>query len=78
MSRQEKSGWAALNAIAYIRPTRWSIIFFVAVLTVAGAVVAGTALGLVDKQAAIIAIRLLGFALLAGYLVIRRRQHRKK
>lgn len=78
MSRQEKSGWAALNSSAYIRPTRGSIAYFVVILALGGAVVAGSAFNLVEKHAATIAIRLLGFAILWGYLVIRRRQHRRK
>ena len=78
MSQPKKSGWAALNAAAYVKPTRGAIAYYVSVLTLAVAVLAGWALRLVDEQAVTIAMRFAGFALLWGYLVVRRRQHRKK
>lgn len=78
MSRQARSGWSAWVAKTRVRHTRGSIAYLAVIVALAIGLTTGVILDAVPERPAIIAIRLLGFALLFGVLVMRRKQHRRK
>ena len=78
MSRQARSGWSAWVAKTRVRHTRGSIAYLAVLVALAVALVVGMIFNLVPDQPAILAMRLLGFAVLWGVLVVHRKQRRRK